>query len=287
MAGGFPVSYQFYPYAGSAPASAHGIAVQPSSTANTAGAWAELIPATTYDSSWLLVTIQDPGTATALNTVCINLSIGSTGNEASSIIINNLVCQRDSTASVAGQGATYLLPTQIKAGTRISANGQSSGSGATALFVSVTPIAGALACISGGNAIDTYGFSASATKGTAIDPGASGGTKGAYSEIVSSSSYDMAGFVLGFDSATNSGSTALTWTVDVSVGTTGNEIVVLPDFQIYGRGASTTYKAIYPSSSPFFPIQIPAGSRIAARAQCNSVSIGPRVFGVTIYGVRL
>jgi len=287
MAGGFPVSYQFCPFPGSAPSFAHGISVAPSATANTTGAWVELISATSYDTSWLLISVQDPGTATALNSVCINVSTGSTGNEPASILINNLICLRDSLSSVAGQGATYLIPTQVKAGTRLSANAQSSGAAAAALFVSILPIAGAFGCISGGSAIDTYGFSPSTTRGVVVDPGASGSTKGAYIEVVSSTSYDLAGFILGFDAGGTSGSSALAWTLDVAVGSLGNEIVIFPDLQIYGRGTSGTYKAIYPAATSFIPVQIPAGSRIAIRAQCNSGTAAPRVFGVTLYGVRL
>lgn len=287
MAGGFPVSYQFCPFSGSAPTSAHGLSVTPSASANTTGAWIELIPATAYDSSWLVVTFQHTGTATALNTVCINISTGTTGNESGSIIVNNLVLQQDSQAGLAGQCAVYWIPTQITAGTRISANAQSSGASSAAMQVSVIPIAGAFGCISGGSGIDTYGFSTAATKGTVIDPGGTAATKGAYSEIVSSLSYDIAGFVLGFDASTTSGSSALSWTVDVSVGSLGNEVVILPDFQLYGRGSGTTYKAIYPPATPFIPIQIPAGSRVSIRAQCNSITSVVRVFGVTFYGVRL
>lgn len=285
MAGGFPVGYQFMPFAGSSPSSGHGVSVTPSATANTLGSWTELISSTPYSSSWAMISIIDPGTATALNTVSVNIGIGASGSET--VLIANLIAQRDSFSSVPGQAYEYLIPMQIPGGTRLAANCQSSGASSAALYVSLSPFNGAFGCISGGGAIDTYGFSSSATKGVLIDPGGTALTKGAYSEVATSTTYDLAGFVLAFDSSTASGSGFAGWTIDVGIGASGSEVVILPDLQVYGRGSGTTYKALYPGLTPFIPIQIPAGSRIAVRAQCTTNSSVARTFGVTLYGVRL
>jgi hypothetical protein len=37
--------------------------------------------------------------------------------------------------------------------------------------------------------------------------------------------------------------------------------------------------------TPFLPVRIPAGSRIAARAACNSAAAGTRTLDLIVYGV--
>jgi len=197
------------------------------------------------------------------------------------------VIQRDSLSSETGNCAVYFLPLSIPAGTRIAANCQATGV-SVALLVSVALFDDAFGSAVGGGAVDTIGFTSASTSGVVIDPGATWNTKGAYSEITSSLTHDLAGFIIGFDGSGVSGSVSLRWTFDVAVGALGSEMIVLPDFQIYGRGvASGSSKPIFPACTPFMPIQIPAGSRVAIRAQCDSQTAAPRVFGATFYGVRL
>lgn len=284
MAGGFPVGFQMNCMGGSTPTSAGGLSLTSGATANTVGSYVELVTSTPRNSTWALVVIQDSGTATGGQTSSVNIATGASGSEV--VQIANLVIQRDSLSSLPGDCANYFFPWVLPAGTRIAANCQDSA-GAVPLSVSIMLFDDAMASIIGGGAIDTIGFSTGTTLGTTIDPGTTTFTKGAYSQLSSSLTYDLAGFFLGFDGQGGTGSSQARWTLDIATGSSGNEVVLLPDFQLYSRAISTSSKPIYPPNTPYFPIQIPAGTRVSARAQCNVSTSTTRKFGVTLYGVRL
>jgi hypothetical protein len=284
MAGGFPVGFQLNAMGGTTPVSSGGVSVTASGTANTVGSYVELITSTPRDSTWALITVREPGTATTLITTSVNIATGASGSEV--VQIANLVAQHDAVTAEAGNCSVYFLPFAVPAGTRLAANAQST-TASTPVSVGIILFDDAFGSVVGGGAIDTIGFTSSGgTHGTAIDPGTSANTKGAYAQLTASSTYDIAGFALGFDGASGSGSVSLVWTVDVAIGASGSEIIVLPDVQVYARGLSSPSKAMFPNCSPYLPIQIPAGSRIAVRAQCISASSPSRLMGVTLYGAR-
>lgn len=284
MAGGFPVGFQMNCMGGSTPSSAGGLTLTANATINTVGSYVELVTSTPRDTTWALVTIQDTLIATGGATGSINIATGASGSEA--VQVANLIMQHDSLSSEAGDCATYWFPWVVPAGTRIAANCQSDNASNT-YAVSIMLFDDAMGSVVGGGHIDTIGFNSATTLGTLIDPGATALTKGAYSVVTSSLTYDLAGFFLGFDGQGGTGSSQVRWTLDIATGATGSEVVLLPDFQLYSRAISTSSKPIYPPNTPYFPIQIPAGTQINARAQCNVVTATSRKFGVTLYGARL
>lgn len=284
MAGGFPVGFQMNCMGGSTPSNSGGLNITAGATADTVGSYVELVTSTPRDTTWALVVIQDNMTPTGGATGAVNIATGASGSEV--VQIANLVMQRDSLSSLPGDCANYFFPWVVPAGTRIAANCQSNNA-SNVYNVSIMLFDDAMASVVGGGHIDTIGFNAATTAGTLIDPGATANTKGAYSVVTSSLTYDLAGFFLGFDGEGGTGSSQARWTLDIATGATGSEVVLLPDFQLYSRAISTSSKPIYPPNSPYFPIQIPAGTQINARAQCNVVTATTRKFGVTLYGVRL
>lgn len=252
-------------------------------TANTKGAWTQVISSTTYDSS--VITIIADGTlgSNVGNNMCVDIGIGASGSELA--IIQNLTVQcYNGVNTYTPQMAAYQFPFGFPAGTRIAARGQSSGT---------TDVVGAHVSLfdSGFNQVDiasivdTYGFQTGSTIGTQVDPGATANTKGAYATITSSTSYDLCGFCIGFDSQNSSWSgTSLVWACDVAVGASGSEVIIVPNLEMFAFRFSTTTSFMAPTH--FYPIMIPAGSRIAVRGQCNTATSPDRLMGVTFYGVR-
>src|SRR6185437_3003572 len=285
MAGGFPVGLQTSPVATSVSA-ATPVLVTSSASANTVGAYSELITSTPRDSTWMIVQIQNSGAATSGIITSTNISFGASGSEVN--VVNNLRMQTDSNSSLPGQASCYMFPLVVPAGTRIAANMQSNAAAASTTRMTVQLFDDAFGSITGGGAIDTYGFNSATSGGVVVDPGSTGNTKGAWSRVTASLTNDLAGFFLGFDYGSGStGSFQYYWTMDVGVGASGSEVVVLPDFQIYGKSITNT-KSISPPNTPYFPIQIPAGTRVALRSQVNqSTANTSRWLGVTLYGVRL
>jgi hypothetical protein len=215
----------------------------------------------------------------------VNIATGASGSEV--VQIADLVVTRAATAGLRDGGSAYMFPFVVPAGTRIAANCRSNVASET-VQCNVMLFDDAFGSVTGGGATDTYGFNTAASLGTQIDPGASANTKGSYVQITASTTYDLAGFFLGFDGTGNTpGSLANAISMDVGVGSAGNEVIVLPDFPLVASQTNAPRHSMNPGSTPYFPIKIPAGSRIAIRAQSTTASSPSRLFGVTFYGVRL
>jgi len=85
-------------------------------------------------------------------------------------------------------------------------------------------------------------------------------TKGAYTALIASTGYDCDGLYLSF----MANAIANKLLVDVAIGGAGAEVIILSNFLV--NNAVTFGNQIY------IPIEVPAGSRIAVRAQSNTAS---------------
>src|SRR5579872_5107115 len=97
--------------------------------------------------------------------------------------------------------------------------------------------------------------------GTTVTTGTSN-NKGSYAQLTASTPHDT-NFMLVMISPTSTGPTG--WAVDIAVGGAGSENVVIPNIIAAGASvanASTAWCAL--------PVSIPAGARLAARAQATS-----------------
>lgn len=283
MAGGFHSGLRMTAVASNVPVSSGGIALTAGASANTLGSYSEIITSIPRDSTWAEVIIRDIISTAGVVVNLVNIATGTAGSEV--VRVADLVVTRDATSGQAGGSAIYFFPLAIPAGTRIAANCQSQiASGQVA--IAMTFFDDAFDSCGVGGPIDTYGTNLATGNGTQIDPGATANTKGAYVVMSASTTADLAGFFIGFDGSGTPGSVVISISVDVAVGASGSEVVILPDWQFVMVCVSTR-RAIYPQSTPFFPIHIPAGSRIAIRASCSSASSPSRLFDATVYGVRL
>lgn len=274
-----PYSLEFSDWAdiGTVAASSRGTQVTSGATANTKGAWVQLIASTAADIDYIEVDV-DTFNATA-STAVIDIGVGASGSEVA--VLSNLT--GGSTGDVSGK---YHFPISIPAGTRISARSQSP----TASDIIETLVHGAPSALQTltGTGVDTYGFTSATTFGTTIDPGATANTKGSWTQITASLTNDLIGFVLGLDmqNAANAGSSLSSENLlDVGIGASGSEIVLVGNLK-FNHDANTTTVYVSPQVlGPYFT-PIPAGTRIAVRAQSTQTNSTYRKFGITFYGIR-
>jgi len=106
---------------------------------------------------------------------------------------------------------------------------------------------------------------------TTVTNGGVANVKGAYTTLVASTAYDVDGLLInvGNPSAQVGGS------VDIAVGAAAAEQIIFPDLNARGH--------IEESEWYYIPINIPAGTRIAARSQSNNAGI---LFRVQVHAVR-
>lgn len=243
--------------------------------ANTKGGWTQVVAATTGDAQWVVLQVLKPY-GTSPNSYGIDIGIGAAGSEVA--LVSNLTLAGGTQPLVA-----YQLPLTIPAGSRIALRSQNNTASAPCYYTMQTFADSAFGGVSG-SAIDTFGFNASVTLGTALDPGATANTKGAWAQLVASTPAAIAGIVASFDTqGRTTGTSNIDYLFDIAIGASGSERIILPNYYNFMTGAGL---ATLITVSDLMPLAIPAGSRIAARCQSGNTT-ADRTVGLTLYGVRL
>jgi hypothetical protein len=195
----------------------------------------------------------------------INVAIGPSGSE-------QVVAQLKTSTQIAGftDNYQYYLPISIPQGTRLSAL-YNSNTGSN-VVITIAGKSGALLADHGCAYSEVIGIAQpdASPSGTVIDPGATANTLGAWTELVASSAHNYS--YLSFIAGGNNGNAALSevlWLFDIGVGASGSEIVVIPQICLVSTDNATPSPLV---SGPY-PVAIPAGTRIAARAQCNNIDV--------------
>lgn len=226
-------------------ASSRGTSVS-SGSAGALGAWVQLTASLPQDCTGFYVCTIN------VNSEQFKLEIG-VGAAGSEVSLGEL------TVSLNGTYINHFVPIPLSAGSRVVARNQGGSSSAAAIHI--VPVRGSSTDpnVSRGvllNWSDANGLGA-------VDPGLTINTKGAWTELLASTSRHVSAITLFFDVKGDAGGT---WGVDVGIGDSGSEQVIIENLavtsQSFRTGASPS--TIGPIWTP-----IPAGSRIATRVQCT------------------
>ena len=250
----------------------NGTVLTPNATAHTKGSWAQVIASTTAQARMVLVRLNANPTDTTSLSYLVDIGTGASSSEV--VLIPNLVNAPG--AQWADGICNYMLPLVIPAGTRIAARAQCVGASGATMPVTVTIFDADPAQVPYATGVDALGVSTATTLGQAITQGVSN-AKGSWAQITASTSRDYIGFVVSADGQ-NTGGTYNYSLVDIGVGAAGSEQIIVPDW-----GCKNNAGTIFNGVSPFFPIRIPTGSRIAVRAASGGNPAG--ALGISIYGV--
>lgn len=249
--------------------STEGTGITVSATANTKGSWVQLTASCPSDICRLFVFADFFTNYAYTETNAVDIGVGASGSEV--VIASNLVFG----AGTQYQHWTFVveLPVSIPAGTRISARAQIDTASRTADSPNVILVGydGGFTQSEGGAGVDAIGFNAGTTAGTAVTGGTN--AKGSYAQLTASTTRDYIGLfglldVQGVASPSNN-----QMLMDVAVGASGSEKVIIPDSLLTKWVSGNGY-------IPFVPIKIPAGTRLSARSSNGAV-----VANLTLYGV--
>ena len=239
-------------------------------TANTKGAWVELIASTTGDTHKILTNFKAD-----TYQIIIDIGIGAASSEV--IIVPDLL----TSGRESQEAGFYSLPVFIPDGSRVAVRTQSGGSAGDG------PV-GSFVCIGGGfNSeltpilYDNYGLNLGTTRGVDIDPGGVVHTKGAWFELSSSLTYNMSGGFLRLGNTRNSSRQTYNFLIDVGIGAAASEVVIISNTAM----RTTTGETLTPAWVPI-PVNIVAGTRVAIRAQCSGIDGSDRKFDAALYGIR-
>ncbi len=239
------------------------------------GSYATLIASTGFRYSGFYLMIG-PIDAAAAITGLVDIAVGAAASEE--VIVSDFYIESYNSSHV--NSVCIFVPVVIAAGSRVSARAQASTSGGT-IDVGVMGITGDAYLPSGYR--NSVGMGVSGSRGSDIDAGATANTKGAYTQIVASTSNRIAALILSVGSSLNSAPADADFLVDIAIGGAGSEVVIIPDILVVSE--STT--VFFPHAIGPFPVNIPAGTRIAIRCQSTTNDATDRIMDVVLQGVEV
>lgn len=240
-------------------------------SANVKGNYTDVVTSTSEDCDGIFLALTQP--ASTVSCLC-DLAIGGAGSET--IIAANLLI-----AGPSRYVQWYYIPIPLAAGTRISVRAQCS-TGASSITCRVVTISGGFLATPPAGIVTTIGANTADSGGTELDAGAVGSTYGSWVQLSASTSVDVHGVAVAIGSINNSAphESALNNYVELGVGGAGSEQVIL-ELPIGSTAVSGAYWG--PPPALWWPVSIPAGQRLAARAKSNSTDATDRKFDVIAY----
>ena len=260
-----------------------GTTITASATANTKGSWTQLVAASDHDARGIGIALNTPDDSGSPGRwdALIDIGIGAAGSEQ--VIVPNLLL---SSVFKGGNGKFYFFAIFIPKGSRIAARLQCS-TGSRTCYVQVSLAAALFASGAVGQKVAALGAATADSGGAGVSTSASDNTKGSWSEIVASTAEQYTGLTLtvGHRAAAVSGGADSNFLIDIGIGGAGSEQVLIGD--VYTTCDYDTED--FEPKVQFFPVLVPKGTRLAARAQVSNAAAaaGNRDIDVVLYGVIL
>lgn len=228
----------------------------------------QLIAATTFDYEGFMFYYKRDSTTSHIS---IDIAIGAAASEQE--IVTDICIGTPSTAVAITKTGCIFIPVRVPKGSRISAR-CSSGS---AVRVFLQGYNGAPGRMEGFSQVQALGVSSN--RGVSVNAGAAANTKGAWAEITSSTADFIKALCVQIDENANTILTTGQFQIDIGIGAAGSEVIIIPDIP---AAAHSTDDFIAPFHSQFYAIEIPPGTRIAARCQSSITDATDRVIGVSL-----
>lgn len=124
-----------------------------------------------------------------------------------------------------------------------------------------------------GQYAEAAGADTSTSLGTSITASGSTNTKGSWTQLIASTAHDAIGMMIYMRG--NTGTQQVL--VDIGIGASSSEIALIPNLKYTNAAYGFSFTA-------WFPVQIPAGTRLSARCQSSVASGNMKVHVVLIYG---
>lgn len=236
-------------------------------SANTKGSYTEAFAATSYDAYGIILTVT-PGST--VRDYLFDIAVGA--DTAEVVIVPNLLISGQA-AGTQANGLSIVIPIFIPAGSRVATRcAASTGSGAMPLSLNLiyqrSLVEQPMSC-------EAYGAATADSGGTSVDPGGTINTYGSYVTL-GTTTKRITQLLCLVGNQLNAARSSFSWRVDV--GQSGNEITNLLLI------AHATLDFMLPQLFGPFPVDIPAGATIRARAKCNGNDATDRLFDLVAYG---
>lgn len=242
---------------------------------NTKGSWTTVVSSCAFDADGFYITIRNGAVADFL----VDIGIGSTGDAVDQTLVSNMLCSSGTNGAAVWSVDAYI-PLPVPGGSRIACRAQSTDASQSTVMT-IRPVRGsyyrAIRC----KRAVTYGSDTSDSGGTQVDPGGSAGTKGTYSQITAATENPIRQALLCFGSRNNGVfGTSHIQLVDFAVGSSGAEVIAHGDMEMVGEGTADMYMPVWRNVF----VNIPAGSRLAARSSNTQTEATDRLWDIAVIG---
>ncbi len=254
-----------YEQGGAATATTTQATVTAPGSANAKGAWLELIASTANEAQGFFLTTTL--TTTASRQVLVDIGLGAASSEV--VLLSNHAM---SLGAMAHSICSYI-PLQIPAGSRVAVRYQRNNTATLTASIYLVAASGAVGYFRN---TETWGADTTDSGGTAVTPGQND-AKGSYVQLVAASARDIHAILIHVHGGDFSFAGAHKVFLDIATGAAASETVLIPDIFLQGNSGDMQYR---PAVIGPIPCYIPAGSRVAARAQDTDTTV--EVFDVSI-----
>lgn len=244
----------------------------PDATANVKGPWQVAVASTPFAVRHLTLSLQQDF---AGSPSLLDVAIGPAGSEV--VLIENLITVGN------GYGdafpGTWQLPVDIPAGTAISARAQTP-SGLQGIYASfgLGPLDYRDPRIAG--TFITYGADVATSLGVNVEPGGAAYTFSPWVEITPATTEDHYELIVALFANDDELIAPRSFRAQVGAGAAGSETVIVNELLV--GGSLHTDKC---GKNWRLPVAIPAGTRLALRAEVNTATDGDRDLYAILYGV--
>ena len=246
-------------------------------TPHTKGAWAALLPASTFDSWMIAINTMDFTSNGVDTSTLVDIGVDPAGGTSYTVAVPNLLAGNNNS----DQGRTTILPIFIPAGSTVAARAQSVVGGQ----------AGRVGCtIYGGthpnqprlhrSVLTAYGPDVATSGGVAASSPGATNTKGTWT-LIGTASRNHEGLVVATQGA-NSTTSAFYGLFDIGMDPAGGSSYTVIIKDVFVRGVSTERIYIIDPLSAMVARPIPSGATIAVRGQ-STVADGVSTLDFAVY----
>jgi hypothetical protein len=232
---------------------------------NTKGAWVEVVASASADLDEILVVHRNSGVSAGANGMLLDVGTGGAGVE--SVQVADIALAYTTIAN------TIRVPIAIAAGTRLAVRAQTNRSSSSDLDVAIVSKRFRANTVRSPSSIDTLGADTSTSSGVAMS------TSGTWVQVTAATSRAYRG-VTACPTSRDNTMTNSTVAFDIGVGPGGSEVAAVADCWYV---ASTTETLQQYGGSTYIAVDIPAGSRVAARVV--DAAPGNSAYSVVLLGV--
>jgi hypothetical protein len=262
-----------YSQVGEVAASSEMTSVTAGTPAHTKGSWTQLVASCPFNANGFFLSFSGGNTNT--HDILVDVGVGASGSEQ--VILSNFL---NSLSGFISAKHSIFIPLPIKEGERIAVRFQSSTASATCA-IGLQLVAGDFYSQLGLGRATTYGANTADSGGTEIDPGGAANTKGAWAQIVASTTNPIRYMVICNGSRANGVYNASgTSLMDIAVGAAASEQILIDDIFLVVTGGGDLFEP----GSFARPANVAAGQRLAARVQTTVTDATDRLRDIVIIG---